>query len=437
MRRCQDELVGRRKDMRNMSSGWKRGQLRIPRVSKRNDTNDVSDEEVLGRCREIAQVFSTVERMLREDNLGSFGHMITGAFELLKDPAILPSRLRQHTRFILVDEFQDANFAQVKILQMLAGDERNVFAVGDPDQAIYRFRGASSAAFVLFQRHFPGAGLVKLEKNRRSTTSILQSAFALIAENPAVVGRAGMAPAARSPLISARDEDQARAGRPVPNIPAEAVLVGSYEAECSDLVSTIVLKRRAARCRWADFAVLYRLHSHRDLVASELAKRGIPFSIESMDVTDMPQVRDLLASLGAVVSANDDGASLFRVAALPQFSIDPEKLRAGMQALPRDLTSAVRSCFGSCPDGRRRGRARSSRAGARRNPGRQSQGAAGAGDPAPPLWLRRRRSAAAGGDRLCCRVGGESHHPDRRAERAARISQLFPRSRGRHCSFFQ
>ena len=116
------------------------------------------------------------------------------------------------------------------------------------------------------------------------------------------------------------------------------MLVASYEAECSDLVSTIVLERRAARCRWADFAVLYRLHAHRDLVAAELAERGIPFSIESMDVTDMPQVRDLLACLGAVVSADDD-ASLFRVAALSQFSIDPEKLRAGMQALPKDSTS--------------------------------------------------------------------------------------------------
>jgi DNA helicase-2/ATP-dependent DNA helicase PcrA len=335
-RRCQDELVSPAK-YADYVERLERGQLRIPRVGKSNDT--LAEEEVLGRCREIAQVFSTVERMLREENLGSFGHMITGAFELLQDPAILRQE-RQRTRFILVDEFQDANFAQVKILQMLAGDERNVFAVGDPDQAIYRFRGASSAAFGLFQRNFPEAAVVTLDKNRRSTTAILQSAFALIAENPAVVGRAGMAPAARSALISARDEDQARAGGRVPNLPAEAVLVGSYEAECSDLVSAILLKRRAARCRWADFAVLYRLHSHRDLVAAELAKRGIPFSIESMDVTDMPQVRDLLACLGAVVSAADD-ASLFRVAALTQFSIDAEKLRAGMQALPRDSTSGA------------------------------------------------------------------------------------------------
>ena len=104
------------------------------------------------------------------------------------DPAQL-SQAREQTRFILVDEFQDANFAQVRVLQMLAGEERNVFAVGDPDQAIYQFRGASSAAFDLFLRHFPGAKLVALEKNRRSTTPVLRCAYTLIAKNPEIFSR--------------------------------------------------------------------------------------------------------------------------------------------------------------------------------------------------------------------------------------------------------
>ncbi len=116
-----------------------------------------------------------------------------------------------------MDEFQDVNFAQVKVLQRLAGEERNVFAVGDPDQAIYRFRGASSAAFVLFQRHFPGLDLVKLEKNRRSLSPILHSAFALISQNPNVFDAgAGSTAYQRSVLISAREEDAAREGKQLP-----------------------------------------------------------------------------------------------------------------------------------------------------------------------------------------------------------------------------
>ena len=83
-----------------------------------------------------------------------------------------------------MDEFQDANYAQIKILRMLAGEERNVFAVGDPDQAIYQFRGASSAAFGFFSVIFPAPKWSSWSKNRRSTTPILRSAFAVIEKNP-------------------------------------------------------------------------------------------------------------------------------------------------------------------------------------------------------------------------------------------------------------
>ena len=93
--------------------------------------------------------------------------------------------------------------------------------------------------------------------------------------------------------------------------------------------------RRKTRAKWSDCAVLYRTHLNRDQLAAELARQNIPFTIENMDVMDMPEARDLFACLGAVVS-EADGASLFRVAALPQFAIDPEKLRAGIKALPRD-----------------------------------------------------------------------------------------------------
>jgi len=342
MRHCHDELVGPEKYQEYVQR-LERGELPIPRVTRSKDAIAISDEEVLGRCREIAHVFSTVERMLQEDKLGTFGHMITHAYHLLQQDN---DSVRSRSRFILVDEFQDVNFAQVKILQRLAGEERNVFAVGDPDQAIYRFRGASSAAFVLFQRHFPGVGLLKLEKNRRSTSSILKCAFALISQNANVFDAGlGSAPYQRSVLISAREEDAAREGKVLPHLPVEAVVLTAKDAECTEIVTALRDWQRRTRRQWSDCAVLYRTHSHRDQLAAELANQGIPFSIENMDVMDMPEARDLFACLGAVVS-DTDGASLFRVAALPQFAagpgaIDPEKLRAGIKAVPRDAGAAA------------------------------------------------------------------------------------------------
>ena len=342
IRRCHDELAGpeRYEDyVRRLQAG----EFRIPRVARSKDAGNLSDQEVLGRCREIANVYATVERMLRENNLGTFGHMIVRAHELLQQNPGLLAEQQNRTRFILVDEFQDANFAQVKILQALAGETRNIFAVGDPDQAIYQFRGASSAAFALFQQSFPGTKLAVLDKNRRSTTPILRSAFALIEENPeafggkAFGGKQGALPYRRSPLISAREEEAKGLDEPFSSAPVEAVLLADRGAECTDLVSLIQRRKRQLRCRWKDFAVLYRQHSHRDDLVEELAEQEVPFSIENMDVLDTSDARDLLGCLGAVVSSSDEGG-MFRVAALPQFGIDPEKLRAGMKAIPRDAT---------------------------------------------------------------------------------------------------
>jgi DNA helicase-2/ATP-dependent DNA helicase PcrA len=345
MRRCQDELVGPEKYAEYVSR-VERGELPIPRVSKSKDASALSDEEVVGRCREISNVFATVEGMLREQNLGTFGHMITRAHDLLRDNAELLAEEQRQTRFILVDEFQDANFAQVRILKNLAGTAGNVFAVGDPDQAIYRFRGASSAAFSLFQRQFPTANLLVLGKNRRSTKPILQCAFALVNENPSVTVKDGSLSYCRAPLVSAREEEAILEAQPLQSPPVDVALLTDRDMESPDLVDAIRKRKKQNRTKWSDFAVLYRSHSHRDELALALTEEDIPYSIENMDVIDTPQVRDVLACLGAVVSSAD-GASLFRVAALPQFAVEPQELRAAMKALPKDSPgSAVATVLG-------------------------------------------------------------------------------------------
>ena len=337
MRRCQDELVGP-EQYRAYVERIDRGELPVPRVAKSKKAKELTEQEVCGRCHELAFVFETVERMLRENNFGTFGHMILRAHKLLsEDPALLESE-RTRAKFILVDEFQDANFAQIKILQQLAGGAQNIFAVGDPDQGIYRFRGASSGAFELFQRQFADSKLVVLNKNRRSTTPILKCAHAIIAQNPQFSLQSATGTYHRTPLISARDEEDSLKAEKRP--PVQAVQVSGNFMEATDLVSTMIERRRQSRCSWKNMAILYRTHIHRDEVAAELARNNIPFSIEGLDVLDTPEVRDLLACLGAVISDADSGA-LFRLSALPQFSIDPGELRAAIKALPRDTTATV------------------------------------------------------------------------------------------------
>jgi superfamily I DNA/RNA helicase len=117
-----------------------------------------------------------------------------------------------------------------------------------------------------------------------------------------------------------RDEEakQNQSGEATAAPSVEIVTWRDREVEAADLARRMQKKRKEQRCAWRDFAVLYRQHNHRDELVHELAERGIPFSIEGLDVLDTPEVRDAIACLTAGVSPNAAG-SLFRVAAPPQF----------------------------------------------------------------------------------------------------------------------
>src|SRR5215472_17589137 len=141
---------------------------------------------MLHRWRGIARVYSNAIRLMEEENLGTFGMQISNAVSLLESDAALLQDERRRARFILIDEFQDCNSSNIMLAQLLGGEEQNIFAVGDPDQAIYRFRGASSAAFEEFQRRFPATQGVILDENQRSRGNTLRVAYAAIEPNPHV-----------------------------------------------------------------------------------------------------------------------------------------------------------------------------------------------------------------------------------------------------------
>ncbi len=306
-----------------------RGEIPLPRVGKSRDAETMAREEVLDRCREIARVFRFVEDMLRQEGLGTFGHIITRAVDLLGRRQSVLQRARKYARFILIDEFQDSNVAQIQLAKLLGGDDANVFAVGDPDQAIYRFRGATSGAFDQFLRTF-GRGRVKgaaLSKNRRSTPAILHCAYQAIACNPQIASLElcdGGWP--REPLGCARLEDDATLAHASP---VQAVVYNGFEREAVFVADTIeAMRQRRPSMKLSDIAVLYRTHFHREKVLAELRQRDIPVHVQGVDLFDTPEVRDAMAALQVMESS--DPIALVRVAAFPQFSVDPEEFRAAL-----------------------------------------------------------------------------------------------------------
>lgn len=326
-RRCSDELRGP-DDYDQYVADLIAGRVKMPRVCSSKQV--LRDDQIIARCQEIARAFRVVEQKLTGAGLGTYGDVISRMVGLLNDPQQRHhlEDARARARFILIDEFQDSNVAQIKLAKLLAGDEANVFAVGDPDQAIYRFRGATSGAFDQFLAIF-GPGRVKrvtMTHNRRSTQPILSCAYEAIACNPAVASVALPAEESwqRLPLVHARTKEEPS---PVPSVHVSSS--NSWDNEAAFVVDQMERLHKGGR-KWGDFAVLYRGHHHRAEVVERLRERGIPFVVAGINLLEITEVRDVLSVLQAVEQR--DPVATLRIAALPQFGIDGNQLRTMLAA---------------------------------------------------------------------------------------------------------
>ena len=276
--RCQDELVSA-EDYQQYANLLAR-ELESDRAMLDDDTL-AEREEAVAREQEIARAYRASENLLREKKRVSLGSLITGAVALLETDGALCESLRRRYRYILVDEFQDTNMAQLRLLELLAGESRDIFAVGDNDQAIYRFRGASFASFQLFLQKFAGwkpgndSGKfrVSLTENYRSTPTILRVAMQVIGQNTV------SADFPKKLLTAKRPEGQK----------IRIVELASEEEEARWVADELERLHAAGR-PWTDFAVLYRQHAHRDELVRELATRKVPFVISRLSILDHPLV---------------------------------------------------------------------------------------------------------------------------------------------------
>ncbi len=301
-----------------------RRELPLPRMAKRKDAEAMPDDEVLARCREVARAFRFAEELLKQEGLGTFGHIMTRAVDLLAHHKSVLERAQRRARFILIDEFQDSNLAQMRLARLLAGEEANVFAVGDPDQAIYQFRGATSGAFDQFLETFGPECVrrVTMSANRRSTLPILHCAYQAIQCNPAIVSVDKSW--SRQPLSCDR---LLREPHLAGALPVQAVAHCGPEYEADFVADTIATMRRDdPTLELKHIAVLYRSHYHREAIAAELTRRGILVRVKGADLFDTPELRDAMAALRIMDSSHP--VALFRVAALEKFEVDPERFRA-------------------------------------------------------------------------------------------------------------
>jgi DNA helicase II / ATP-dependent DNA helicase PcrA len=311
--RCQDELVS--SDDYQKFADQLAAELEQEKSQLDEDTCNERAEHVALQ-QEVARAYRASEEILREKRATAVNGLISEAVALLRSDPKRRLKLQQRFKHVLVDEFQDTNIAQLELLDLLSDDSRNIVVVGDNDQAIYRFRGASFGSFKLFLRRFanwregqdPGKHRVALTENHRSTPNILRVATQAIGMNET-------SPEFPKKILKPNRPEGER---------IRIVELDSPESEAFWVTNELERLRQAGR-RWNDFAILYRQHAHRDHMVEELSTRKIPFVISRLSILEHPLVRDVLAYLTLIAFPYDDIACA-RVLAAPAWGLTAEDL---------------------------------------------------------------------------------------------------------------
>ena len=268
----------------------------------------LSRAEVSGQYQavHVARAYQKYQRQLKENNAVDFDDIILLTVRLLQQHEEVRAYYQRKFRYVLVDEYQDTNHLQYLLTGLLAGGYENICVVGDDDQSIYRFRGATIANILDFEKQYRDARVIRLEQNYRSTQSILNAANAVIANN---VGRKGK----RLWTSNAQGE------------PVVIYEASDERAEAGFVVSQILSGRRKGRAM-GDHAILYRTNAQSNALEYDLKRNGIPYRIiGGTRFFDRAEVKDMLAYL-CVINNRSDDLRLKRIINNPPRGLGPKAL---------------------------------------------------------------------------------------------------------------
>jgi len=256
-----------------------------------------------------ASAFGKYQDQLKALNAMDFDDLLYNAVKLLTEHADARKFYNDKFRYILVDEYQDTNPAQFKLLRALTEHKQNLCVVGDDDQSIYSWRGADSAHILKFTKQFPAARVITLDQNYRSTSTILDAANRVIEAN-----------SHRHPKRLWSDRGQ---GEPITQIVLEE------DRQEAEVVATEILDRAKAQTRpWKDFAILYRSNAQSRIFEEALRRHQIPYKIVGgMSFLERKEIKDVLSYWRLFVNPKDD-ASLRRVLNWPARGVGKSSIEA-------------------------------------------------------------------------------------------------------------
>jgi len=245
----------------------------------------------------LAEIYIRYQGILRERNGLDFDDLLMKAAFLLRDYPDVCSELGNRFKFLLIDEYQDTNHAQYRIAKALVSQHNNICATGDPDQSIYRWRGADIRNILAFESDWPNATIVKLEENFRSTPNILEKADELISHNRK---------RKEKKLVATKSPDK-------------DVVIGVCEDEIEEAqaVAQRVKKLASEGASLKDIAVFYRVNAMSRLLEEAFIQNKIPYQVvRGVEFYNRKEIRDLLAYLKVLVNPSDEIA-LMRIINTP------------------------------------------------------------------------------------------------------------------------
>ncbi|MCC8060945.1 MAG: DNA helicase PcrA [Clostridiales bacterium] len=236
------------------------------------------------RQKRVAEIYQRYQEELKSNNALDFDDLIFKTVDLLRTNADVREYYQERFRYILVDEYQDTNSAQFALIELLAGKYKNLCVVGDDDQSIYKFRGANIRNILDFEKTYPGARVIKLEQNYRSTSHILDAANAVIRNNKGRKPKTLWTANGEGVPVSFRQFEQA-----------------SEEAD------GIVRDIRAEGRDYQDYAVLYRTNAQSRLIEEKCIAGSVPYRIVGgVNFYQRREIKDVLAYLKTIANGLDD-----------------------------------------------------------------------------------------------------------------------------------
>ncbi len=238
----------------------------------------------------VGEIFITYVQRCQQANAMDFDDLLTLTFKLFQEHEDIRKKYADRFDFLLVDEYQDTNHAQMRIVMQLCKEKERVCAVGDDSQSIYSFRGANIDNILSFQSRFKGARLFKLEQNYRSTQSIVEAANSLIKHNSNQIPKH---------VYSKNDKGERLIYKPAYSDKEEALIV------CREIKRI----KRQDDCQYSDFAILYRTNAQSRSFEEEFRKQGIPYRIYGgLSFFQRKEIKDVIAYFRLVANPDDEEA---------------------------------------------------------------------------------------------------------------------------------